>query len=695
MPKIPTVTAQGTITSQTGAGTIGVQAPLSMAKTLQPIQKAVTDYAVKERIIQDKTEALKLENESITELNDVVFQASKMMNKQEANAFLKTESERIRNKYRGRASTKSVQTIFDNNYLAEEQKQIYKVDGAVFKNIVQNNQNEKSKKKERIITEALYGNNPLQESQIVSDLTKLEDEDIIQDDDTRAANVAAIPGTIDYFKAKKQITDNPSLAHSMLTDSNQFKNLTLDARQKLIREAKILAAPKVKEDVVNRLTGLQNGEDIPIDENSIKSVLGPQAYAEYKEEESGLKEIVGLNKEILTSKVGEENNIAKKFQVRPENYAKDIKLKQSLQKTIDRKNELINEDPAILILQGDPLVREAYEDFQNETNPEFKAIKEQMYNKYIVDAQRKMNIPESKIKPMPASQSKATVEQYNELDGAGKISLLQSLERNYAENYDKLLLQLTKDGLPVTAELTSYFGDEQLSRKMMSIDSKEEKQILDDYMIKADIKKNDVKRDVADELSDFRQAVMTGNTANTSFANKKLDQIEDTIMYLAVSEMSTGRVSQSDAITNAVNFIKSNFEIKDTYFIPRKFNNKNLNNAQIEFIEEKANIIKDEYLLAFNAEPFSSDKVKDADLINKTFQDQMQNNGIWVNSADGSGLVFAIKFSDGSLGLVRNKNGDLLQINFDDDSLKVPGTDIDIDFKAVEREKEAITGEGA
>ena len=695
MPKIPTVTAQGTITSQTGAGTIGVQAPLSMAKTLQPIQKAVTDYAVKERIIQDKTEALKLENESITELNDVVFQASKMMNKQEANAFLKTESERIRNKYRGRASTKSVQTIFDNNYLAEEQKQIYKVDGAVFKNIVQNNQNEKSKKKERIITEALYGNNPLQESQIVSDLTKLEDEDIIQDDDTRAANVAAIPGTIDYFKAKKQITDNPSLAHSMLTDSNQFKNLTLDARQKLIREAKILAAPKVKEDVVNRLTGLQNGEDIPIDENSIKSVLGPQAYAEYKEEESGLKEIVGLNKEILTSKVGEENNIAKKFQVRPENYAKDIKLKQSLQKTIDRKNELINEDPAILILQGDPLVREAYEDFQNETNPEFKAIKEQMYNKYIVDAQRKMNIPESKIKPMPASQSKATVEQYNELDGAGKISLLQSLERNYAENYDKLLLQLTKDGLPVTAELTSYFGDEQLSRKMMSIDSKEEKQILDDYMIKADIKKNDVKRDVADELSDFRQAVMTGNTANTSFANKKLDQIEDTIMYLAVSEMSTGRVSQSDAITNAVNLIKSNFEIKDTYFIPRKFNNKNLNNAQIEFIEEKANIIKDEYLLAFNAEPFSSDKVKDADLINKTFQDQMQNNGIWVNSADGSGLVFAIKFSDGSLGLVRNKNGDLLQINFDDDSLKVPGTDIDIDFKAVEREKEAITGEGA
>jgi len=64
---------------------------LSMAKSLEPIQKLVTDYAVKERIIQDKTEALKLENDSILELNTAVQQASKMMNKAEANNFLKNE----------------------------------------------------------------------------------------------------------------------------------------------------------------------------------------------------------------------------------------------------------------------------------------------------------------------------------------------------------------------------------------------------------------------------------------------------------------------------------------------------------------------------------------------------------------------------------------------------------------------------
>jgi hypothetical protein len=693
MPKIPVFQAQGTITPETGAQTIGVQAPLSMAGALAPLQKQIANYGAKERIIQEKTEALKLENESITELNDVVFEASKMMNKQEANAFLKSESARIRDKYRSRASSRSVQNIFDNNYLLEEQKQIYKVDGAVFKNIIQNNQNEKSKKRERILTEGLYGKNPLQESQLISDLTKLEDEDIIQDDDTRASNIAAIPGTIDYFRAKKQITENPEQANVLLNDANNFKNLTLKARQELIRESRALASSKVQEDVKNRLTGLANGEDIPINEEAVKTVLGPQAYKNYKEEESGLKQIVGLSKEILTSEVGQESVIANKFKVRPENYAQDTKLKQTLAKTIEKKNELIDKDPATLVIQGDDKLREYYQDYVNEKNPEFKALKQKFFNDYVVDSQRRMKIPESKIRPLPDAQSKAMVVQYNNLDAKQKIGFLKSLEYSHGDNYDKVIGQLTKDGLPVTAELASYFGDETLSKKMMSIDSKEERKILDNYLKGANIKKEDVRKDVANELVDFRQAVMSGNTRNTSLANKKLNQIEDTIMYLAINEMSTGQVSQKDAITNAVNIVKNNFVVKDTYFIPRIYDNKKLNNKQIEFIEKKTQLIKDHYLMEFGAAAFASEKEKDAGLINNRMLLQMRENGVWVNSADGKGLVFAIKFNDGSLGLVQNKKGDLLQVNFDDDSYKIPGSDKDMDFE-IEQKQNIYAGYG-
>ena len=691
--KIPTITAKGSITAETGAQPITTQAPLSMAKTLQPIQKAVADYATKERIIQDKTEAIGLENESITELNDVVFKASKMTNKQEANTFLKTESSRIRDKYRNRASSKSVQSIFDNNYLAEEQKQIYKVDNAVFKNILEKNANEKSKKTERVIAEALYSKNPLQEQKLIDDLIKIENDDIAQGDDQRAINIAAIPEKIEFFRAKKQITDDPAKAHSMLTDASQFKDLSLKARQQLIREAKILASPKIQEDIKNRLTGLANGKNIPIDDDAVKSVLGPVAYKNYKEEESGLKKIVGLNNEILTSEVGKEKSIADKFQVRPENYAQDLKLKQTLSKTIQKKNELIDKDPATLVIQGDDKLREYYDDYINETNPEFKAIKQKFFNDYVVDSQRRMKIPESKIKPLPAAQSKAMVEQYNNLDAQQKIGFLKSLEYSHGDNYDKVISQLTQDGLPITAELASYFGDETLSKKMMSIDSPEEKKILDNYLKGANIKKEDIRRDVSNDLADFRQAIMFGNTRNTSLANKKLNQIEDTIMYLAISEMSTGQVSQKDAVRNAVNIIKNNFVIKDTYFIPRIYDNKTLSKDQIEFVEKKTQLIQDHYLMQFGAEAFASEKEKDADLINNRMLLQMRENGVWVNSADGKGLVFAIKFNDGSLGLVRNKKGDLLQVNFDDDSYKIPGSDIDMDFN-IEQKQNIYAGYG-
>jgi len=67
--------------------------------------------------------------------------------------------------------------------------------------------------------------------------------------------------------------------------------------------------------------------------------------------------------------------------------------------------------------------------------------------------------------------------------------------------------------------------------------------------------------------------------------------------------------------------------------------------------------------------------------------DQAKDNGVWINNADGSGIVFAIEFADGSLGLVENEKGELLQINFNDDSYKLPGTDVIIDMGQKDKEE--------
>jgi hypothetical protein len=62
---------------------------------------------------------------------------------------------------------------------------------------------------------------------------------------------------------------------------------------------------------------------------------------------------------------------------------------------------------------------------------------------------------------------------------------------------------------------------------------------------------------------------------------------------------------------------------------------------------------------------------------------QIQKNGMWVNTADGNGIVLAVTLSDGSIGLIENKKGELIKMNFDDSSFKLPTTNETIDFKKI------------
>ena len=690
MPKIPTVTAQGTITSQTGAGTIGVQAPLSMAKTLQPIQKAVTDYAVKERIIQDKTEALKLENESITELNDVVFQASKMMNKQEANAFLKTESERIRNKYRGRASTKSVQTIFDNNYLAEEQKQIYKVDGAVFKNIVQNNQNEKSKKKERIITEALYGNNPLQESQIVSDLTKLEDEDLIQDDDTRAANVAAIPGKIDYFKAKKSINENPTQALKDIRAGldGPYKNLPLDYRQELEKDALTLARPKMVDDVKNHFSRLENGIDSDISHKDVKDILGNQAYEDFYKKEKVILRTRDHIQKINTAKRGDEQKIIDNF-IPDETKATsdDLSARQKLIQVAGRKKELFTKDPAALVITTNSSVKSLYEDFASETDEERRNSKFNTYLGAVKQAQINMGVDNDDIKLIPNSSAKDIVKEYNNLDKPeDKIAYLRSKEQEYkGENFGILMKQLGENDLPMTAKLVSYFGDRTFAEKALSFDTKEEQDRLNNFLKGSKYNQAEVRTKIRKELSDFRESVMRANPYNTSKANEQLEQIEDVLYYSTLNELSMGK-NLNKSVSNSTGIITENFETEDTYFIPKIIDGKKESKEHIQFIKDQAKAIKDYYVDLLPIIPMESeDKTISSEEIMGKNMYQIKENGVWLNTANGDGLFLAIKFPNGEFGpvYITNKDGEpsRVEIDFNNYEHKIKGTDIDLNLK--------------
>ena len=72
--------------------------------------------------------------------------------------------------------------------------------------------------------------------------------------------------------------------------------------------------------------------------------------------------------------------------------------------------------------------------------------------------------------------------------------------------------------------------------------------------------------------------------------------------------------------------------------------------------------------------------ISDEDLNNKMLE-QVRDNGLWLNKADGSGLFLAVKFSNGEYGEVLTKDSKRIEMNFDDGTFLVPGTNIKINDK--------------
>ena len=692
MPKIPTFTSTARPTAEAAGvvSNIKVNVNQSVAAALRPLGKAAEDYYIKEKTIENKTEALELENKSVLELNDVAQKASSLYkNSEQANSYLMQQSKIIRDKYASQASSGTVKTMFTNSYLLEEQKKIFSVDNAVYKNLVQSRAIESNTKEERILTDSIYGNNELAKAALPTDLSKIYLDDYndgLIDIDTYEGKVAAIPNTIGYFQVQKDITNDPVQTYVNL-NTGKYEGLTLKTREELKRDAKLEATPILRENITNYLVGLENGIKVDINEPAIKEIFGNKVYQDFKETQANTIRVSSFKSEIFNSKIGNEQKILNSFELNSGNLAQDLEYKQKVKKFISQKAELIKDDAAVLILTHNKLVRNNFDVYNAESDP---TIKSQLFTKYInsvVQAQKDMDIDSAFIKVLPQSFAKNVVQDYNKQEPLAKVGYLQSLEAQYGEQYGRVLNQLTENGLPVTAKLVSYLNDENFATMATSIDTKEERTRLDNYIKTTDQTFSTINKEIAEEMEDFRKVVMFSNKMNTTKANEELGDIQKVITYIAINSMSAG-MDQSKAVKKATDYINNNFVFAggsfgsdDTYFIPRNYNNKRLSPKHIEFIEKKSKIIKRDYLEDFNIKTFEStnEKISNTDL-NEEMLEQAKDNGVWINNADGSGIVFAIEFSDGSLGLIENKKGELLQINFDDDSYKLPGTDTIIDM---------------
>ena len=689
MPKIPTFTSEARITEQAASVKSNVQIPLSqtIGTALAPVTKAVVAHGVREKNLENKSETLQLENKSIMELNDVIEEASRLNNKDKAYNLIQTESKIIGEKYANQASNNFVKNSFNANFLGEVQKGIFKTNTRVSKNILDTLDNEVSIKQNRLLTQAYVSKDPMALRLIKTDLEKLYEDSYKGriDVDEYDKLIQGIPGVIEGFEVTQEISSNPKQAYINLMDKNQYTNITLKNRIQFIGDVKGVLLPEVRDEYKNFIAAAALGKEAPFDKNFAKEILEPKEYAKVIKEYNSVIETVSNVKTINTIsnkdlsqtvdlfiKDAEEKNI--------NNVAKGQRLKKIYIDAVKNRNETMAKDPVLFLTQTDDNIKILVDELAAETNPDMIVKKKLALTDVIVQKQIDMGQPNYQVKVMSQSQADGFVEKYMNGDQNMRVAMLQNLNSEFGTYNSQAMLQLSGAGLPVTAELSSFFNNPKVTEKFLSFDEKDEQDRLKQFAKDNNINFNTLRKDVRDNLKDFEGAAMRGSAFNNSVALEKIDNIVETLTFYTLSGMVSGK-SENAARKEAVNLINGSFNVQETFFIPLIYDGKSIASSA-DFIAEKAGLIKDFYLQDFDAVAFQSmdEDVTEVELT-EAMTDQMKNFGEWRNKSDGSGIIYGIVFNDGSFGPVVNRDGENLEFNFDDTTLSIPGTDKDIDVE--------------
>ena len=691
MPKIPTFTAEARPTAEVASIKANIQIPLSqtLGTALSPITKAITEHRVQEKNFENKTEALKLENDALLEFTDTLERASRLDNKDQAFELVRSESERIKNTFGSRASNKIVQTTFNNNFLSEVQKGIFKVDTRVSGNIIQSLDNQVSVKKNRLLREAFVSKDPFAIATVEQDLKNLYETSYkgrIDVDDYNKL-VLAIPAELDVFRATQQISSNPKQAYLDLSDPNKYTNLDYKTTDALLKNVKGFLVPELRDQWKNFTTAAAYGVKEDFDMEFAKEILPVQEinsmlknYDVILNTVSNVKIINSMPANQLEDFVTNTVEESKKTKTFTEWFAEEKLLKES----IVTRQKAMSEDPIGFLSITNDDIKNLIKDVDEEINSELKIKKKSTLVNNLVETQINMGQPSYAIKVMSNIEANTFVNDYLQSDGQGRVSLLQKLDLEFGEYNGNAMLQLANAGLPESAQLSSFFSNPSLTEKFISFDSEEKQKTLKDWGERNDIKLKDVQRNIGDHLKNFEDIAVLGSRFDSSIASDKIQNIIEVLGYYAMNEMFAGNVSQAKAEKAAANLINDSFVLEDTFFVPTIYNGRDISKTikSETGIVDKANIIKDFYLETFNPVAFGSlnDLGSEQDIkLNDSMKNQMKNFGEWRNTADGTGLIFGIVFNDGSFGPIKNMDGNYLTFKFDDTSLLIPGTNMEYD----------------
>ena len=713
MPKIPTFTAEGSITQLAGTTTtpqIGLNQ--TVAGALAPVTKMVVDQKIIETNAQNQAEALRLQNDYITDQIKITetINSDEIMsvNKDIANKYFKDQNNILINKIKSQATNSNVGIKFENYALAETRKTIFRNDKKISENILKNLFRGYDDQKQLLLITADTDDSGIAKGTLRTDLEKLT-IDTFQSQVTYPElqiMLDNIPVELQTYDGLKDVQQAPRRTFYALKDKNYLPDISFEQRQKLEEKAMTLIRPQISTEWKNYIDTVAAGKEPPrFDMELAKEIMPEPIVRQMIAEDTFTKDRVANNAVLLNAPIGTTQEVAQAFI--DEGYemyteAQANQNEQYIKGIVANKQKAIKNDPVKFLSSIDDDIQSLYNDLQNQEDTAAIQTKKELID-LLISKQRKMNFDETDIRVASNFEIQGMIESVTdpETTALQKIQFIDQIQLMYGkENIGKIFNQLENQKLPREYMVAFSTNSVELKKDILSASS-QNLQDLEDLVRKrmpSGKKFIDIEMGVAKGMKDFEN-VLSAQGESSEDMTKYVKSIQDTIYKSALFRMQNKKIPMDEAISSAVKEFTKDYYIpsSQTYFIPADVNGDETNRM---IIEDKAEAIlleveKGDYLDSFHGkdgymhyakfagiENLSEEKVKDR------IKSTIQNNSKWLLNSDSTGIILNAEYANGTYPIV-NANGQKIEFFFVDTDnnkgilsteLKFPVTGNDIEL---------------
>jgi len=685
MPKIPTFTTEATITGEVGSVKSNIQMSLdqTIGSALAPVTKEIVQHAVKKKDFENKTEALRLENDFIRDMQDVYTEAGNLENDDQAQAIVKNKSNMLIQKYNGLASNNNSRTLFNQYALSEVQKGIFRTSTAVERNTLIALDTLVSEKKSKLMITALDMKDGFDYEVLGRDLEDLYTINYKGkvSDAVLGKMISGIPNEIKFLEADKMISEYPREALSMLMNEKDFVGLNYDSRKQLIEKAKITIAPMIKLEYEDHLAKIAKGKDSSFDMNTASLVLPVNKVNEMIAEETFAKDRTANNKVILNTSLSLTDEVAKGFIKEFYDLHGEVKGAANevyIKNIVKEKKEALNKDPVGTIKEFDSDIELAYQELETETDPTLIKSKKTALIEMVVQKQKDLEIPESSIRVASneeINKIKTTLTD-PETSAQDKLNFVMFTTDMYGnENMGKVLHQLSDLNLPADYITALSTNSIELKKDIFSSSTQDLETLTN--LVKNRIgegdKFNSIKKKIVKEMESYENVLEVqpeGSVDKTEF----IQNMEDTIYKATLYKIKYKQMSISEAVESASKQFLNDYKIpaSETYMIPADVNGKKTNGILLEQKLEATllHIETTDYIDKVMGEDGYMHFAKFAGIENLTEEQvrdrvlsTIKNHSVILNNKDMTGAIVYAEFANGKYPIV-NANGDKIEIFF-------------------------------